>query len=307
MYTLVYWVVVSNMKENTKSVTPEAFLKRFKSAKSIRDEWQSTLERAYDLFLPNRQGFTSTSKGQSKTVDLYTDVGVQSLTKFSNNIKTKLMPSQQRWAKLQPSGNFKVDMLRGSITEEQRLAVQNALDVDTEVMFHFLWSSNFDVVATESLKDMGVSTGAFMIQDNGDPEDPLNFVSVPADQLVIEEAPTGDIRSAWREWTIKAREVDNMWPDRKQDPRLNKHITDNPEKDINVIEGTVYNPITDKYDYLVYINVSDCKAIFEASYDVSPWVIFRWDSAPQETWGRGPAISSLHTMGSLNQLEKDKL
>ncbi|MGB5990655.1 MAG: portal protein [Marinifilaceae bacterium] len=283
----------------------KGFLKRFNAAKAVRDEWESLLRETYDLFLPDRQGFDCSQRGQSNNIELYTDEGVRALAKFANNIKTKLMPSGQRWAKLEPSGNFKVDMLRGGISKEEEEKVQQGLDIDTEVLFYHLWSSNFDQAANESMQDMAVSVGAFMIQDTGREDSPLNFVAVPADQLSIEEAGDGVIRSAWREWTIKAREIDGMWQDREPDDKLDKLISDKPECDVKVIEGTVYNPSDDNYTYSVHVKQSEKKIIFSTDYEVSPWVIFRWSKSPQETWGRGVAMNCKHTMAMFNQEEKD--
>ncbi len=227
-----------------EGMCPDQFKLRFDNAKSLREQWRSLLEDTYELFLPNRQGFTKETPGQEKTEHLFTNTGVKALNSFTNTLKDRLMPTQQRWAKLTVGGEVSAELTKGNISEEQVEELNNMLDEDTEILFDFMWASNMDVSITEALKDMAISTGAIMIQDTGDKDDPFNFVSVPADQLVIEESPRGDIKSSWREWKLKAREIPLQWSDHVQDDELMKLLKDNPEDDVCVIEGTIFNPET---------------------------------------------------------------
>lgn len=285
----------------------KGFKSRFEKAKTIREQWAPLLEDAYDLFLPNRAEFTRRTKGDNRVGKLRDDTGAQSLQEFVTQLKNKLLPSQQRWSQLIPSGNVKVQIINGEFDEDSEKDLQVQLDRNTDILFNYIWDSNFDSAVTEALQDMSISTGALMIQETGDLDNPLNFVCVPSTELVIEESPTGSINNVWREWEVKAEEILQLWPDKVEDKKLDTAIEKSPTKKIRIIEGTVYNYETEKFDYKVYTESADCKIIFESAYKVSPWVVFRWGKAPSETWGRGPALNCISTMATLNRLVSDLL
>lgn len=279
---------------------------RFNKAKAIRSNWEGILRESYDLFLPDRDAFVEGQKGNNRRIHLWDDTGATALQQFVNQLKNKLLPSQQRWCELDTSGLVASEIVNGTFDEESEKELKIELDRNTEVMFNYIWDSNFDVAALESLQDMAVSTGALMIQETGDKDAPLNFVSVPCDELVIEEDNTGDVKNVWREWSVKAEEIPVLWADySKEDKKLQKLIEKSPTNKVNIIEGTVYDHSTGEYHYSVYTDSADCKFIFESKYKVSPWVIFRWNKSAGETWGRGPALSCKPTMGMLNQLKSD--
>lgn len=282
----------------------KAFLARFNKAKGLRDEWQGILTDTYDLFLPNRGAFSS-NRANNKSVKVFDDTGAQALQMFVNQLKNKLLPTQQRWCKLVPSGRAKVGVMNGEIDPQDEKEFQITLDKVTDIMFNYIWSSNFDLAVLESLQDMSVSTGAIMCQDTGDASRPLNYVAVPCDQLVIEESPSGKIQNVWREWSIKAEEIPSLWKDYTEDEELQRIIQDKPTQKVKIIEGTVYNYTTEVYDYLVFCDKARCKFIYESKYHVSPWIIYRWGKGSNETWGRGVAMNNLALMSQLNRLVHD--
>lgn len=289
------------------NTNPKQWKSRFSKAKGLRSQWESNLREAYDLFLPDRDAFNTEQKGNNRRLHLWDDSGAQALQQFVNQLKNKLLPSQQKFSKLVTSGKVESEIVLGLFDSDAQKELQIELDKNNAIMFNYLWDSNFDTAVLESLQDMAISTGALMIQETGDLDNPLNFISVPVDQLVIEEDNTGDVKNVWREWCVKAEEIPILWKDYKRDKNLQKIIEDKPTNKINIIEGTVYDAHTGKYHYGVYTDSAECKFIFESKYSVSPWVIFRWNKSAGETWGRGPALSCKPSMSMLNQLKSDLL
>lgn len=282
---------------------------RFSKAKSNRSNWEGTLRECYELFLPNRDAFNSGKvAGSERATKVVDDAGTQAVKQFVNQLKNKLMPAQQKWAKIVPSGAIERATLRGEITEEQSKQIQIELDRNSELLFNYIKASNLDVAIIEALQDMCISTGAILISETGDLDNPFNCASVPSDQLVIEECNTGTIKNVWREWYVKAEEIPAIWPQyEKNDVKLNKLLDKNPTTKIKVIEGTVYDYKERIYKHSVLVEQSDCKFIFSSEYKVSPWIVFRWSKTSGETWGRGPALDATPTMRTLNQLSLDQL
>lgn len=281
------------------------FQERFSKAKAAKENWRSTLTECYDLFLPQRQNFTTQTKGSTKSGDLklFDDTGKKALQEFSNNIKSKLLPSYQRWAELKPGGKIEAEVLRGTDgAKEDRDELQQTLESINKVMFQYIWQSNFDQAVHESIQDMSISTGALLCVDTGDVDNPIRFIAVPADELTAEKGPNGDIKTAYREHSIKARNILLQWPRAKVDEGLQRLIIDNPDQDVKFIEGTVYNDKTKDYTYVVFTEEAKTNIILEETLETSPWIIFRWNVVPGEIYGRGPAFSAKENMKQLNKL-----
>lgn len=289
------------------TVCPKTFIKRFKKAKGMREQWSSLLNDAYDLFLPNRTSSDGTNAGTNAMAKVFDDTGNQSLNEFVNTLKNRLCPAQQKWAKLEPAGRIKTEILNGDFSQEENDELQLMLDRQSDVLFNYMHDSNVDVALLEAIGDMAISTGAIMIQETNDLDRPMNFVSIPADQLAIEEASDGSIKNVYREWDVVGEELSALWPDRKSDPNLERAIDRNPTTKVKIVEGTVYNHTEGHYDYIVYCEKADCKVIYQAKYEVSPFVVFRWGKTAGETWGRGPALNCMPTMKTLNRLVSDLL
>ena len=280
----------------------EFFKKRFTKAKATRQLWNSTLEEAYDLFLPNRQTQRNQSPGEQRFTRLYNSTGVHSLQEFVNNLKQSLLPSYQQWAEVKPSGKIEAEVEMGQATQDDVDELARQMDIVIRVVFRYIWASNFDQSAHESLQDAAVSTGAMLLLDNDDKRDPLNFLPIPMSELIIEGNGKGGIGGVFREHAPKARDIKALFPKAKDDQEIEELALSNPDKEVAVIEGTLWNHESKVWDYEVYIELAGRKIFFTDIYKVSPWIIFRLGVAPGETMGRGPAINALPTMRVLNKL-----
>lgn len=281
------------------------FKERFEKAKNIRTNWEGILREAYEYNLPSRQMFNTKIKGKNTQIKVFDDTAQQALQSFSNTLKQRMFPYGSEWAKLEVGGLLQAEMIKGLISEDDIADLQLKLDRNMRIVFKYLQDSNFDNVVLESIQDMAISTGALLIQDTGDIDRPVRFHSIPADQLVIEDCIDQSYINVWRERQVKYGDIDIEWSDRKPDTRLDRVIAKDPTAKVTVIEGTIYNHETKDFDYKVYIEESDCKVIYESKYKVSPWVVFRWNRAAGEVWGRGSALQCLNSTRYLNALKRD--
>ena len=285
----------------------KAFMKRFDKAKSRKSNWDSILTVTYDLFLPNRQTIIKQTRGQVKQTNVYDNTGVNELGKFANQLKHSLLPSHREWAQLKPSPQVDSEVSLGITTAEERDELARTLGVLNTEMFRQIWNSNFDTAVHEAIQDMAISTGALLVLDSGNVSNPLNFVSVPANELYPEAGANGTIETVFREHSIPVRDVYSLFPKADADELLDKMIAKDGSTPITVVEGTLWNDEKKEYNYCVKIDSAKRKIFFEDVYDVSPWIIFRSNVAPGETLGRGPAIDALPSMQTLNKLSEQLL
>lgn len=269
-----------------------ALLKRYNAANARKSLWIDTLQQAYQYSLPQREDFyENLREGQKKNQEVYDSTAINGLQKYASRMQATLMPPWRKWAKLSPGQE---------IPEEDKDNVREKLEDATDVLFTAFNHSALATQAHEAILECGVSTGALLFQE-GDDEQPFDIVAVPLSQIVPEEGPDGTVETVFREWDVPARIIQRKWPDAKIPASIENDLKTKPDTKHKVIEGTIYNPDTKKYDYKVMIK-KGMEIIVEREDDVSPWIVFRTSVMAGEILGRGPILQALPDILTANKV-----
>lgn len=282
-------------------------LKRFRKARGRKTNWNELYEDAMTYAAPQREQFHDeemVGEDRMKTGVVFDSTGINALQKFASNIQSSFTPTLRKWVELAPGSQVEDD----SRTREQ-------LEQITEVMFSAIQNSNFDTQIAESYIDLGVGTGALLVQRGDSSETPLRFTNIPLHQLFLEEGPNGSINTAFRQHKIALRNIEDTWSDAELGSEVEKMREEDPDKKLNFIEATVpsrvelFNPRTeqmeetDGFRYMVIVQKTE-EVIVEREQRSSPWVIFRWSSLPGEIYGRGPLLQALPDIKTLNKTKE---
>ena len=255
-------------------------LKRFNAANSRKDLWIDTLQQAYQYSLPQRENFYENKReGQKRNQEVFDSTAVNGLQQWASRLMATIMPPWRQWGKMIPGSE---------IPEEDKEAVRKGLEEANEVLFTAFNHSALATQAHEAILECGISTGALLFQE-GDDEQPFNIVAVPVTQIVPEEGPDGTIETVFREWDVPARLIERKWPDAKLPASVSSDVENKPDTKHKIIEGTMYNADTKKYDYKVMVK-KGMEIIVEREDDVSPWIVFRTSVMAGEILGRGPIL-----------------
>ena len=267
-------------------------LKRFNAANGRKALWLDVLQQAYQYALPQREEFYGNQReGQKKNEEVFDSTAINGLQKYASRMQATLMPPWRKWAKLTPGQE---------IPEDEADAVKEGLEKATEVLFTAFNHSPLSTQAHEAILESGVSTGALLFQE-GDANQPFDIVAVPLAQLVPEEGPNGTIETVYRQWEVPGRLIERQWPDAKLSATTQTSIQSKPDTKHMIIEGTIFNPKTKKYDYKVMIK-KGMEMIVEREEDVSPWIVFRGSVMPGEILGRGPIMQALPDILTANKV-----
>jgi hypothetical protein len=287
--------------------SPSEILKRFKKAHSRKTNWETLYEDAQDYVAPQRETFDYEEIGTRKDgsdTNVYDSTAQNALLNFASNLQSSLVPPMKRWIELKPAPN-------SGLPEPD---ASNALERITEIMFQALSVSNFDTQVAESFLDLGFGTGAFLVFA-GDEDSPFEFVNVPLSQIFLEEGPHGRIETAFRKFKLPARVVEKQWPDLKITSELSECMSEDPDKLLNFVEATIPQKVStfdpqanesrevDGYEYSVVWEDQKQK-IVSREMNSSPWIIFRWANLPGEIYGRGPVLTALPDIKSLNKVKE---
>ena len=283
----------------------EEICKRFGQAKSRKDLWIELYRDAQDYAAPQRETFDEEWKGHRKDGSqlVFDSTAQDSIMTGVSNLHSSLVPPMKRWIELKAGTALQGDS-----------QYDKALESITEVLFSHLHNSNFDTQVSESFQDLFIGTGALLAFE-GTPQQPFNFVNVPLSQLYLEEGPNHRIDTAFRLFAMTARNIEKQWPDAQVHEELRDIIDESPDKELKFIEATLPEKVelydrneadiveVDGYKYYV-IEENSKQIIVERAMRSSPWIIFRWANLPGEIYGRGPVLTALPAIKTLNEQVK---
>lgn len=277
----------------------EALLKRFKESKSRRDPWEPLWRRAFNYSVPNKEVFTNRSKGAQRNAQVFDETAVRSVPKFATRIQAALVPSWAQWAKLVPASALSeeveipeafAEVIQGDDSEE-------VLESYTDRVFEYIHHSNFASQAFEAFQDLSISTAALFIES--DETDVFKCTAVPLHTFYRDVYCE---KTFWREHEIECANILSRWPDAKLPSELTQQIENKPETKVKVIEGTIYDKEMGEYELVIMLDKQKT-IIFEENFGASsPWVVFGWDMTPGELYHRGPVLSVLPAILSLNKM-----
>lgn len=280
-----------------KTDSPKQLFERYEKAQNRMLLQRTRLESAYDYSLPNRANFRESAPGEQRNIQIFDQTAPNGLIQYGNDVQSILMPPYQRWAKL----------IAGSeIPENEKKAVNEQLELVTDIFFKQLEQSNFYQVVSEAILDMGISTG-IMIFEEGTKDNPFVFRSIPISQVAFEEGRNGKLQNFWRRFQVSLRQAVILWPNMILTDNLRMRLQKVPDEKITLIEGTVLVPgteeINDEFQY--YIQDLDSKKILlEEKRQWNPWIGFRAGKTTGEQIGYGPVLRVLPSIRAVNKMQE---
>jgi hypothetical protein len=277
-----------------EKLTPEQILKRHDIALRKKEDFRSLYEECYEFALPQRNlydGYWEGKVGGAKKMNrVFDSTAINSTQRFANRMQSGIFPPQRRWCRLEPGPD---------IPDDRKSEAQAALDVYTEKMFAALKQSNFDIAVGEFLLDMAVGTAVMMVQP-GDDVQPLNFIPVPQYLVAFEEGANGNVDNVYRRMRIKAEAITQQWKDATLSDTLERLVQDKPTEDVELIEATIFDPKRGDYNYYV-IHKESKSEVVSRRMKYSPWVVGRYMKVAGEIYGRGPLVTALPDVKTLNK------
>ncbi len=275
-------------------LTVEQILARQKLALNRKEDFRSLYEDAYEFALPQRNLYTgdyeSNVGGRKKMSRVFDSTAINSTQRFANRLQSGIFPPQRKWCRLEPGPE---------IPQERRPEAQRALDLYNEKMFAVLKQSNFDIAMGEFLLDLSVGTAVMLVQP-GDAVSPINFIPVPQYLVSFEEGANGQVDNVYRKMRLKGEAIAQQWKDAKIPEELQKQIDDKPTAEVDLVEATVYGYQAGKFGYYVIHEKSKSELVYRTK-KTSPWVISRYMKVAGEIYGRGPVITALPDIKTLNK------
>ena len=271
----------------------EEIIKRAETAQRKKDLFEDLYRDAYEFALPQRQLYgywEGNSVGNKKMARVFDSTAINSTQRFANRLQSGIFPPQRKWARLEPGTD---------IPAEKKAQAQAILDVYAEKMFAVLKQSNFDSAIGEFILDLSVGTACMMVQP-GDDIQPLNFIPVPMFLVCYEEGANGQIDKVYRKMRMKGESITQQWKDAELPISVKQRIDTKPTDEVELLEATVYDPERGDWCYHVIDKASKEEIVYRRM-NSSPWVISRYMKVAGEIYGRGPLLTALPDIKTLNK------
>ena len=278
-------------------LTVEKLLQRQKIAQNKKEDFRSLYEDAMEFALPQRNlyggEYESRVGGKKKMSRVFYSTAINSTQRFANRLQSGIFPPQRKWCRLESGTDIPLN---------RRSELQRALDLYNDKMFAVLKQSNFDIAMGEFLLDLSVGTAVMLVQA-GDSVSPINFIPVPQYLVSFEEGANGQVDNVYRKMRLKGESLQLQWPDAKIPAELQKQIADKPTEELDLIEATVMN--IDRGDYTYYVVHEKSKSMLvKKRMKTSPWVVSRYMKVAGEIYGRGPVLTALPDIKTLNKTKE---
>ena len=285
----------------------KALLARHEAGEVGKNLWRHLNRDAYRYTQPARDIIERPVPGQNRMDVVFDSTGVKSSSKFANKLQDLMFPMGKHFVAPQPGPRF------DEADESVRKDIADQLGEVNEKWHAALWRSNFASQINPVLQDLAISTGAMLFNEGPD-WDPFHFQAVPQFMLGVLEGPWGTISDVSREIEVHPAVAAQMWPDNTipNDQKAMEQKRDNKRVYVEIVyadyddgfTGQMVQPNPLKWYYAV-VDKTEGREILrrQREYEVaSPWIIARYQKAPNEVRGRGPVLDAIGHIRVANKL-----
>lgn len=254
-------------------------IRRFEKAETTKAKWRKVHEECYDYAIPFRSTFQEEGEGRDKHVEVYDSTAEDSAHKLVRRLSSALIPFGYNFLSFAPGE---------SIPDEIKRDVAGQLEAYTKEFFRLLHRSNFYVEAPSSFYDLLVGTAALLVQST-DEKYTATFTAVPISELYINE------EEVFRKHKMDPEVVEKTW----EGANVVRPHEQAKDKKIEILESCIKTD-SGVYEYKVFDKARN-ELLYYDTFRTSPWIVFRWSKVPGEVYGRGPIMSALPDIKTLNK------
>lgn len=279
----------------------------FANLKGSRGTWESHWEEIAERVLPRQMGFVGErTDGEKRTQKVFDSKPMIALERFAAVMDSMLTPRQSRWHNLRTTD----DRLNEDFEVKDWFYKVNNILYDAR----YSPRANFSGQNSERWTSTGAfGSGALFI--DFEPGIGLRYRCVNLRDLFLLENHQGAIDTVYRQFKFTARQAAQRWGEDRLPESIRKCL-DNPQR------------IHEKHDFLhvvvpradfdparadargkpfgsYYIAMREKMYVADpGGYNTFPYSISRYVTAPDEVYGRGPAMCALPDIKMLNEMAK---
>lgn len=286
-------------KEHAKRMTGAQLVARHKKMREDSSgSWSKHYQDARDYAQPYRQAVRNgDAKGASRTTKLFDSTAVVSAWRGSHKLRSTLTPDFKPFFNLSP-GPFVSDV-------DERQKLKRLLDDISKIANMVFSQGDFGAAADEFYQDLYMGTGVMLVLRGRGMDNLVDFVSLPAEHVEMEDDSSGRTRRWMYLDEIEVGQIKDRWPEAKLSERLIKMLRDDEHKKVKLTIACTRQVRTSPnsppgYDLQVCDN-EDGAEIWHEELRTSCFISGRFFKVPGETRGRGPLMLAMPHIKTLNR------
>lgn len=255
--------------------------------------FEQSLEDIYEYILPFRKPVGSDVAGTRRGRRAYDGTAIKSAFRFAGRMQKDLLPPFQRWFNLTPGPLIK--------DPTQRKQVADALNDTTEIVAAVFNKGGFHTACHEMFLDLVGGTGALLVLE-GDDDELVKFIAVPAAEIAIEEDGYGKVKGVYWVKRYEAMDLLDTWPDGKFSTKMQRRIKEAIRTGSSDLIKVTQATVREGKVWMHYCFAEDeSKAFADEKFDTCPYITPRFFKVPGEVYGRGPGHLAAPTVATLNK------
>ncbi|KKN00115.1 hypothetical protein LCGC14_1141130 [marine sediment metagenome] len=276
-------------------------------------QWRTLWQELADYILNRKNDITTKIRpGSKRTAKVYDSTPIRANELLASGMQGSLTSAAVRW--------FKLAMADEELNELQ--AVAEWLDDTTDRIYKALNNSNFGAEMQEVYIDLGAFGTAALYLDEMPPIPPdifggFRFKTFPIGSYVISEDSRGSVNFVIRELDLPLKVAKELW-DTKLSEKLRNKAEKNPFERATFLQAVYARPginaeevgldtlATHKPWASVYFEPETKTLLQEGGFDEFPFMVPRWTKTSGEVYGRGPGMTALPDIRTLNKAVQER-
>lgn len=272
----------------------------------FESHWQEIAERIWPQASRTFNPYWYNTPGEKKNEFVFDSTASLALNRFASILDSLLTPRQQIWHALQCPDDRVND----------RRDVKLYFEKVTQILFDYRYAyrANFSSQNNYIFKSLGAfGTGAMFI-DELDGAPGLRYKAMPLGEVYFSENHQGMVDKAYRIFRLTARQATQIqkWDLPKSIIEKAKTAPDDQFEFIHQVEPNREQDYG-RSDYKgmayssCYVSKTEGKVVEEGGYTTFPYIVPRYEQAPNEVYGRSIAMDLLPAIKTLNEEKKAML
>lgn len=271
-------------------------LYRFQELMTVQYNWLPQWQEKADYVCPQKNSImVNRIPGYKRTLRLFESSAIHAMNLFASAIHGTLTPSFTKW--------FKIGFDEPKLNEVA--ANRNWLDLVNERVRKTVNASNFASEGHQVYIDLATFGTACIFEDERKDQGwwgGLQFKSVPISKYALAEGSDGKVDTLFRDIWMSAHAIHAKWPDTTPE-EINWE--EHPDRLYEVIHAVEPTGFRDELAYKwksTYILYQQRELLSEKGFYNFPFMVPRWQTYSDETYGTAVTDNALPDIRSLNKI-----
>ncbi len=282
----------------------DALIRRHQELASSRATWENHWREIAERILPRQDSFqTKWSEGAKRNEKIFDSTAPIALERFAAAMESMLTPRAQRWHRLRASDPALND---ADGVRDWFRQVEN-------ILFAARYSprANYASQQHETYMSLGAfGTGVLFVGE--EVGSGLRYKSIHLSDCCFAEDANGRIDTVFRKYRLSARQAAQRWPEKDLPRGIQRALEKEPERRFDFLhavlprsEVKVGKSDAKNLPYAsTHVAIEDRVVLQEGGFEQFPYAVSRYVTAPNEVYGRSPAMAVLPDIKMLNEMSR---